>query len=426
MAAVINKRDVALQAASPRTATVNLGTTVNVNGTLNGQPVADVVAAAFDSGTSNFFTSSTSDPTGGSSGDAHYNTTTQVMWFKIGSTWTKGGTVNASQIITGTLAAARIAANSITTDKIATGAVTANEIAAGAITATKLNVSTLSAITANLGTVNAGNINGSANIDIDGTAVFNGNNSSDATVWAGVFNDSKSSTNGVIGYAGASTGVGVRGTCSGSTLTSSRGVEGIATSGTGVIGSCTTGTGVKAQCSGSGVALAVIGNMTISTSSLVTNLNADFVDGKNASQLCQIVPTDSGTCTVSGNGFNLNCLISGIRTRGTSNFVYIENISDRRLKKDIKKEMLGLDFINQLMPVQYRLKSRPQTKHHGFIAQDLKDLIDGDDDSLFQTHEDGMHGVDYMGLIGPLVKAVQELSKQVEELKNGQKAASNS
>lgn len=406
MAAVINKRDVALQAASPRTATVNLGTTVNVNGTLNGQPVADVVAAAFSSGTSNFFTSSASDPTGGSSGDAHYNTTTQVMWFNVGGTWTKGGTVNASQIITGTLAAARIAANSITSDKI--------------------NVATLSAIAANLGTVNAGNINGSANIDIDGTAVFNGNNSSDATVWAGVFNDSKSSTNGVIGYAGASTGVGVRGTCSGSTLTSSRGVEGIATSGTGVIGSCTTGTGVKAQCSGSGVALAVIGNMTISTSSLVTNLNADFVDGKNASQLCQIVPTDSGTCTVSGNGFNLNCLISGIRTRGTSNFVYIENISDRRLKKDIKKEMLGLDFINQLMPVQYRLKSRPQTKHHGFIAQDLKDLIDGDDDSLFQTHEDGMHGVDYMGLIGPLVKAVQELSKQVEELKNGQKAASNS
>lgn len=420
MAAVINKRDVALQAASPRTATVNLGTTVNVNGTLNGQPVADVVAAAFSSGTSNFFTSSASDPTGGSSGDAHYNTTTQVMWFNVGGTWTKGGTVNASQIITGTLAAARIAANSITTDKIATGAVTANEIAAGAITATKLNVSTLSAITANLGTVNAGNISGSANLDITGTAKFGGSfngGGNDCSLYA---NTSNAATYGIVANAGPTLGAGVLGISG----TSGSGMSGIASgsSAYGVVGINNFG-GVAVRCTGR---LEVVGTMTITSSTLVTNLNADMVDGKHAGSLCQIVPTDSGTCTVSGNGFNLNCLISGIRTRGTSNFVYIENISDRRLKKDIKKEMLGLDFINQLMPVQYRLKSRPQTKHHGFIAQDLKDLIDGDDDSLFQTHEDGMHGVDYMGLIGPLVKAVQELSKQVEELKNGQKAASNS
>lgn len=414
MAAVINKRDVALQAASPRTATVNLGTTVNVNGTLNGQPVADVVAAAFSSGTSNFFTSSASDPTGGSSGDAHYNTTTQVMWFNVGGTWTKGGTVNASQIITGTLAAARIAANSITTDKIATGAVTANEIAAGAITATKLNVSTLSAITANLGTVNAGNISGSADIDITGKGVFGGTYTAFSYNSAIHANPNRIASNGVTGYSDAIVGAGVRGDHNGSGY----GVAGHASS--------SAGYGVYAENTGGGTALQVVGKMAITSSTLVTNLNADMVDGKHAGSLCQIVPTDSGTCTVSGNGFNLNCLISGIRTRGTSNFVYIENISDRRLKKDIKKEMLGLDFINQLMPVQYRLKSRPQTKHHGFIAQDLKDLIDGDDDSLFQTHEDGMHGVDYMGLIGPLVKAVQELSKQVEELKNGQKAASNS
>ena len=414
MAAVINKRDVALQAASPRTATVNLGTTVNVNGTLNGSPVADVVAAAFSSGTSNFFTSSASDPTGGSSGDAHYNTTTQVMWFNVGGTWTKGGTVNASQIITGTLAAARIAANSITTNKIATGAVTANEIAAGAITATKMSVTTLSAIAANLGTVTTGAITGTSDIDITGQATFEGKGSTGYSV---------------SGNGGAATDRG--------------GIRGIANSTSTYYGgnfqNTSTSTSARAlyAYSPNGFAvysdgnLHVAGNITSSgifttgSSTLVSNLNADMVDGKHASSLCQIVPTDSGTCTVSGNGFNLNCLISGTRTRGTSNFVYIENISDRRLKKDIKKETLGLNFINQLMPVQYRLKSRPQTKHHGFIAQDLKGLIDGDDDSLFQTHEDGMHGVDYMSLIGPLVKAVQELSQQVKELKDGQKTASS-
>ena len=412
MAAVINKRDVALQAASPRTATVNLGTTVNVNGTLNGQPVADVVAAAFDSGTSNFFTSSASDPTGGSSGDAHYNTTTQVMWFNVGGTWTKGGTVNASQIITGTLAAARIAANSITSDKIATGAVTANEIAAGAITATKISVTTLSAIAANLGTVTAGDITGTSDIEISGRGVFKGTYAANGYTAAVHGNPGRVSGVGVAGYSDAVIGAGVLGDHNGSGF----GVHGYASS--------SAGYGVWAENTGGGVALQVAGKMAISSTTVVTNLNADMVDGKHADSLCQIVPTDSGTCTVSGNGFNLNCLISGTRTRGTSNFVYIENISDRRLKKDIKKETLGLNFINQLMPVQYRLKSRPQTKHHGFIAQDLKGLIDGDDDSLFQTHEDGMHGVDYMSLIGPLVKAVQELSQQVKELKDGQKTGS--
>lgn len=412
MAAVINKRDVALQAASPRTATVNLGTTVNVNGTLNGSPVADVVAAAFSSGTSNFFTSSTSDPTGGSSGDAHYNTTTQVMWFNVGGTWTKGGTVNASQIITGTLAAARIAANSITTDKIATGAVTANEIAAGAITATKMSVTTLSAIAANLGTVTAGDIIGTSDIEISGRGVFKGTYAANGYTAAVHGNPGRVSGVGVAGYSDAVIGAGVLGDHNGSGF----GVHGYASS--------SAGYGVWAENTGGGVALQVAGKMAISSTTVVTNLNADMVDGKHAGSLCQIVPTDSGTCTISGNGFNLNCLISGIRTRGTSNFVYIENISDRRLKKDIKKETLGLNFINQLLPVQYRLKSRPGTKHHGFIAQDLKGLIDGDDDSLFQTHEDGMHGVDYMSLIGPLVKAIQELSQQVKELKDGQKTAS--
>lgn len=251
MAAVINARDVVLQAASPRTVSVNLGSTVNVNGTvsgnvtgtLNGTAVSTVVNAAL-SATANYFTTSASDPTGGANGDAHYNSNTGVMWFKISGSWTAGGTINASQITTGTLAAARIAASSITSDK--------------------LSVSSLSAIAANLGTVTAGDISGSANINITGTANFQGATNSGGVNYCGVFNEARTVAGGVSATAGSG-GFGVRG---------SAGTSGsIGVSGTG--GSASGAEGVRAtQGSGGGVALAVVGPMTITSSALVSNLRA--------------------------------------------------------------------------------------------------------------------------------------------------------
>lgn len=426
MATVINKRDVALQAASPRTATVNLGSTVNVNGTLNGLPVADVITAAYSTGsaTENFFTTSTSNPTGGASGDAHFNSSTSVMWFNIGGVWTRGGTVNASEITTGTLAAARIAANSITADKIAAGTITANELAANSVTSAKINVTTLSAIAANLGTVNAGSITGSANIDITGQGTFKGKGTSGYAVEANV--PAGTDRGGVMGNANSTTWY-AGNFQNTSTSTSARALYATCPNGKAIY--CDGDMQVAGNILSSGTlttgSVSIVGSLSVTSTALVSNLNSDYLDGKSSALYCQVIPTDSGTCTVSGSGFNLNSLVSGVRTRGTSNFVYIESISDRRLKQDIEPEKLGLEFINQLLPVQYRMKDRPKTKHHGFIAQDVQKLIDGDNDSLFQTHDDGIHGVDYMSLIAPLVKAIQELSKQVEELKHGQKKNCN-
>lgn len=256
MATVLNKRDVALQAASPRTVTVNLGSTVNVNGdvtgTLNGTAVSTVVNAAL-SATSNYFTTSASNPSGGSDGDAHYNSTTNVMWFKISGAWTQGGTINANAITAGTLAAARIAA--------------------GSIDATKLSVSSLSAVSANLGTVTAGSITGTSNINITGTANFAGSTNSGGVLYCGVFNDGGSVAGGLSGKGANSGGFGVHGKIdSGSSL--SVGVKGQNTGGRGVEGSATTGTGVYATAS-SGTALHVQGPMTISSSALVSNLRSD-------------------------------------------------------------------------------------------------------------------------------------------------------
>lgn len=217
--------------------------------------------------TSNFFSTNTTDPSGGSNGDAWYNSTTGVMWFKLAGTWTKGGTVNASQITTGTLAAARIAA--------------------GSIDATKLNVSTLSAITANLGTVNAGSITGSATLDVAGSVKFSGSTTDGSSLYTVVCNASSITNGGGLkGYAGNS-GVGVYG--DGGT-TGSRGIAGVGRA-AGVIG-------VQATNTASGLALEVTqGYMTINSTILVSNLNADMVDGLHASKF---VRTDTNS-TVTGN-----------------------------------------------------------------------------------------------------------------------------
>jgi len=402
MAAIINSRDATLQAATPRLQTVNLPTSINHTGSLNGVLVQDVIDAAFapSGGTDNFFTTSASDPVGGGDGDAHYNSTTGVMWFKIAGVWTRGGTVNASQITTGTLAAARIAANTIT--------------------AGMLNVSTLSAITANLGTVTAGNISGTSNIDITGQASFKGVVTSGGATYSGVFNETQGSSGGILGYAGL-VGFGVRGTATGMG-TSSIGVSGSNSTGDGVRGTATSGVGVRAVAT-TGVGLRVEGSMQITSTALVTNLNADMVDGKQASNLCSLVVPETGSCNVSGNGFVLISNVTSQQVRGdNANGLIIETVSDERLKQDIEPEELGLEFIKKLLPKTFRMRSKPEIKMHGFVSQDVELLIDSLDDALCRKNDDGMYSTDYISLIAPLVKAVQELSRQLEEVKNVKEA----
>lgn len=107
--------------------------------------------------------------------------------------------------------------------------------------------------------------------------------------------------------------------------------------------------------------------------------------------------------------------------------------SDQRMKQNVKNTTLGLEFVNKLRPVEYKWNGGSRA-HQGFIAQELiqalggKDFagvvkgevldnegnpktIDYSDDSTYRL------GLRYTELVAPLVKAVQELSKEVEELK---------
>jgi len=163
-----------------------------------------------------------------------------------------------------------------------------------------LKVGQLSAISANLGTVTAGNITGTANINIAGYAVVTGNFTVLSNAASGHFNSSLSAPNGVVAYA-SSPGTAVTGTnfgngkgVTGTSGGSGTGVEGSSSTGNAVVGSNisstnftgyffngSSGGGVWANCA-TGTALKVDGNMTINNTNLVSNLNAGYFGGAQA------------------------------------------------------------------------------------------------------------------------------------------------
>ena len=116
--------------------------------------------------------------------------------------------------------------------------------------------------------------------------------------------------------------------------------------------------------------------------------------------------------------------------------------SDVRLKEDIQDEKVGLDFINELRPVTFQWKKAkdvpsemivhdPNSEervmngkyNHGFVAQEVKEVIDKYDlkdgfDMWTEDEADGRQRIGESALMPIMVKAVQELSAQVEELKS--------
>jgi hypothetical protein len=155
----------------------------------------------------------------------------------------------------------------------------------------------------------------------------------------------------------------------------------------------------------------------------------------------------------------------------TTTYAYgaVQNRSDSRDKTDVRATVLGLDFINSLRPVDFKWDMRDDYRsappepiphdstdeekeahkeavakwvednkfsnlnpdgskkrnryHHGLIAQEVKAAItaSGIDFGGFQDHSikggQDVMSIGYEELIAPLIKAVQQLSAEVAELK---------
>ena len=99
----------------------------------------------------------------------------------------------------------------------------------------------------------------------------------------------------------------------------------------------------------------------------------------------------------------------------------VTETSDYRLKENIKPLENTLDKIKNLKPVSYNLKE-DKKYDEGLIAHEVQELfpsvVTGNKDGKKEDGSDLYQSIDYSRLVIHLTKAVQELSAEVESLKN--------
>jgi len=104
--------------------------------------------------------------------------------------------------------------------------------------------------------------------------------------------------------------------------------------------------------------------------------------------------------------------VGGISTNGsTTNYAVA---SDYRLKEDLK-DFVGIDLINKIKTYDYQWKS-DKTRMYGVVAHEFAEILS----YAVTGQKDGedMQGVDYSKIVPVLVKAIQELSLEINLLKN--------
>lgn len=96
--------------------------------------------------------------------------------------------------------------------------------------------------------------------------------------------------------------------------------------------------------------------------------------------------------------------------------------SDRRFKSNIQNSNLGLNFISKLRPVSYTRKiDEMQKTEYGFIAQEVEEALKesgAGNSGIITVSDEGNYAMRYNDLFSPIVKAIQELKAENEELKN--------
>ena len=104
--------------------------------------------------------------------------------------------------------------------------------------------------------------------------------------------------------------------------------------------------------------------------------------------------------------------------------------SDLRLKENIHDEQLGLEFINDLRPVTYTWKTGEGSVMHGLIAQEVEETLQKNNiydkkQIIDHDEENDKYSLKYSELIAPLIKSVQELKAENDQLKARLEALEN-
>ena len=90
-----------------------------------------------------------------------------------------------------------------------------------------------------------------------------------------------------------------------------------------------------------------------------------------------------------------------------------QNASDVSIKKEITDIKYGLSDLMLLNPRSYKMKT-DDLEQIGFIAQEVEKIIP----EIVNSDNKGMKGLSYGNMVALLVKAIQELKAELDELKN--------
>ena len=157
-----------------------------------------------------------------------------------------------------------------------------------------------------------------------------------------------------------------------------------------------------------------LNNNTTGTNNIALGNDADV----DATDLTNAIAIGAGARVNASNKIKLgNAAITVLEAQ-----VALTTTSDRRYKEAIETIPLGLDFINQLRPVEYIRKNNTEgSKEWGIIAQELQETLKelnyanagiiSDDRSA-----DHYLSVRYTDFIAPIIKAIQELSEKDKEI----------
>jgi DNA-binding beta-propeller fold protein YncE len=91
----------------------------------------------------------------------------------------------------------------------------------------------------------------------------------------------------------------------------------------------------------------------------------------------------------------------------------VTNISDRRLKYDIRPIENALEKVSSMQAVRYRLYRDPSQRWIGYVAQDLEVILP----EVVRTDEQGWKSIQYSTLPALIIEAVKELNEKYEKIK---------
>ena len=169
---------------------------------------------------------------------------------------------------------------------------------------------------------------------------------------------------------------------------------------------------------------------SVSSTTKVTNLNADLLDGLTAGNFLRSNATDtaSGVITFSNNTASTTksdgavIVTGGVGIGGALNVggdVVAYASSDERLKDNIELISNPIEKVQSLKGVTWNWNDNADELQQtlpnvGVIAQDVEKVLP----ELVTDRDNGYKGVDYAKLTGLLIEAIKEQQKQIDDLKS--------